>query len=350
LEVYGVDDTTGKTKVVKFDKGTADADGEYAWVQSETDGQDPVEVAKRDLAASEIKATIDLNGDGAVGFKKIDDATVAQLKSPKGWMFDKADVGLVTKSGDTTTVTTTASDTAIYIVANSLTNLKKVGSDATTNAVTNAALMESATKYWAPEPDYTVTSINVSDSGDTVNVWAEKTHTPSDNADANEYLKYEFKQTDGQWVATSVTAADIKVSSADLVTAEWAAHQDLNGDQKFGLILDTAPTSGVVQAHIDDQTYLFVSGSTATKAGTAANPLTAATAGTVMLQTSDSTDDAIKAWKPTGSLSEWTDLSKLIDNTVEPLKSADADAKFAVKDGADWVYFKADGTNVAAAS
>ena len=276
LEVYGLDSNL-QVKQFKFEK--SESGDTYSWMLLEGDDGPETAISNRDLAATEIENEADLNGDGAFGFKKVGGSSV--LQTPKGWALDKADIG-------TNAVAPTATDAAIYIVANSLSNLTKAGTDTTTNKIQNAALFESASQYWAPEEGYSIKSIDVvtANAENTVQVWAEKSVDPDATGpnDAKTYLKYEFKKDDNQWVLDSVATA---VTSDELVTAESSAKRDLNNDNVVGLKAEQSLIEGLMTAKINDKTYYMVPGTGTIASGTATKPLDFTS--TKLLKTTDGT-------------------------------------------------------------
>jgi hypothetical protein len=234
-------------------------------------------------------------------------------------------------------------------VANSLSKLKKVGTDTGVNALVNAALMESVDRtmsYWKPAEGYTVKSIDVSSDSTTVNLWAEAPTDPeaAGPTDAKNYLHYVFTQNDdNQWElrsANSATDIEAPLGADELLAAESLAKRDLNMDGGVGLRVsgdDAAPT-GLTRARINEKTYLFVGTVTS---GSASKPLDLESAKLL----SNSANDG--AWEPAegSTVSDWTVLSTLpSDDDIVTNKATGA--KFALKVTDDqaaetWVYFDA---------
>ncbi len=270
LDVYGFEsDTSAEIKRYRFeDVWDADDPLNGNWRLMEDGDHRPVNMNTRELAEKEADAGRDLNGDGSIGFVYSESVATQSDGLTLGTANAK-------QASDVT-----GADSDIYIVGR---NLSQMG--ARTSNLANAAALfvdnGGQLNYWKPDTGFTVREIW--QSGDTVNLYAR-------NDDDSKVLKYKFESRDVNdsptWMMASATRAAAGMSSTDIVVDEVAARRDFNADTFVGLDIGTAPTLGLFNASIDDDSFLIVGSDLVD--GTASKP----TDFTGVLLSND------KAWEP----------------------------------------------------
>lgn len=348
LEVYGHDSTANATQMFRFAQSVdayGAASGAYtlmpAMVSGAATGLNTV--TSTGLAQTEYTDEVDLNADGAIGYKAL--STPLKVETGSTQALGKAALG----------------NSEIYFVT---TDYADALTDTTGAEVGGGALyMDSGNGlvYWSPstlEEDISYTVKSVVANGSSVEVWALR----SDSADANSttttgFVKFSFAQNnDNQWVLDSsafvtdiaaplsydqIVANESGVTSAISGNTAEAAYlgKDINGDGVIGLQLDALVSSGLgsqiysTTLKVDDgngvyadTTYYLVGNNLAS--GTAQNPL-GLDARYVLL-------DGTAAWTPTGTVSNW--------RVLDPVTAALQSATHALDDDTTTVYFNVSAT------
>ncbi|MCE2782450.1 hypothetical protein [Limnohabitans sp.] len=331
LELYGLD-ATGAIKQYRFaanvDQFGARTTG-YTLMDAKVNADLKVNPIRGSaLAATELSAELDLNGDGGIGYLK--GSTVVRADSgnaANSWTLGKASVS--NGSG--------AAADEIYVVSEDFeatSSISKSSDTISDNTVASGALWATGgDTYWKPDAGYTVKSVLSSAAGQ-VEVWAQG--TTSDGSKV--YQQYVFDSSGGKWEASasSLTAdADYdgdttmdSLSSATMLSEEVTATRDLNGDGAVGLkVMDRISGTGTnaYEAVVDGVSYYVVGDDTTVATGTASAPADPST-----LHILKNSDDTL--WAPTGAVTDIR-LATAADITTE------ADAAYTVVDGGTDVYF-----------
>jgi len=333
LELYGLD-STGAIKQYRFaanvDQFGARTTG-YTLMDAKVTSDLKVNPVRGSaLAATELSAGLDLNGDSAIGYLK--GTTVVRADSGSAantWTLGNASVS----NGSA------AAADEIYVVSNNFEATQSISSSSDTisdNTVASGALWATGgTTYWKPDTGYTVKSV-LSSAVDQVEVWAQGTALDGSKV----YQQYVFDSTGGKWEASasSITAdADYdgdttmdSLSSATMLGEEVTATRDLNGDGAVGLKITsrfsgTGGSNTLYEAQVDGKSYYVLGDDTTVATGTASAPADPSTL--QILKNSDST-----LWAPTGAVTA-------IRQATAADKTAEANAAYTVVDGGTDVYF-----------
>lgn len=329
LEIYGLD-ADGAIKQYRFSENV-DSNGQRTTGYTLMDAKVRADgvtnpIRGSDLATTETTAALDLNGDGAIGYRRAAGTTLTSdsgSTSAAGWSLGKAAVS----NGSNIDAD------QIYVVSNDFAAMSSISTSSDTNAdntVAGGALLAADGSYWKPDANYEVKSISYNSTDSQVILWAQGTSSGGDKV----YQQYVFEaDANGRWgnIASSLTAdADYDgdttndaLSTATLLGEEITATQDLNGDGAVGLIVDdrilTSSGSNIYKAHIDTQNYYVVGTDSSVASGTPSAP--ADPSGLHVLMA-----DATTRWEPTSG--DTTDTWRLA-NSAET--TADANAVYALE-------------------
>jgi hypothetical protein len=251
------------------------------------------------LAATEVSTGYDLNGDEAVGYKRIANPLVRDDSGTTntGWSLGTASVS----NGSA------AAADEIYIVSQDFAATSSISAsadDSTSGSVGGSALYTSTGDYWKPDTGFTVKS--VLNDGSDVKVWAQGTNSTGDKV----YQEYVFSlNSDNKWEVDSSSivddadfdgdGTDDALSTDALLAEEINKVRDLNGDGAVGLIVDSRVTTSngtsVFKATIDTQNYYIVGTDADVASGIPFAPTDPADLNVLMA-------DATTRWAPAGAL------------------------------------------------